>query len=151
MDNTSGAQYQPLSVNQADPSNPPPMYAPPPMQYGQPPAQYGQPPAQYGQPPMQYAPPPQQVVYAQPMGGHHDPHHNPHHHVDVHHAPPTVVHVVQSHGGCPVCKSPNMVHGSECTGWTAIVCLCFWPGLCCDCAWGHKMTCMNCGHSVHIE
>jgi hypothetical protein len=53
-------------------------------------------------------------------------------------------------GDCPNCKRGNMVAEKACTCWTCLVCIGFFPGLLCDCAWGTKRKCLSCAHEVKI-
>ena len=63
---------------------------------------------------------------------------------------PQVITIAQTGGGCPQCKTGNMVLRNACTFWTVLVCWYCVCGLCCDCAWGKKSTCMSCGYTVQV-
>ena len=53
-------------------------------------------------------------------------------------------------GDCPQCKKGVMVAEKACTCMTCLVCVFFFPGLLCDCAWGTKRKCLSCAYEVKI-
>ena len=83
------------------------------------------------------------------MSHHGDTHNQP----PVHKAPPQPATYAQqpaAGGACPACNKGQLVSARRCTVWTWIVACWCTCGLCCDCAWGRKMVCVSCGHTVNL-
>ena len=64
--------------------------------------------------------------------------------------PQIVINNKDDDGDCPQCRKGVMIQDKAWSCWTCVVCCCFWPGLCCDCAWGKKRKCLSCGYEVKL-